>query len=316
MNETAWQRHVQGALDRTLFDDAEPGLAWVALVELLHEPGDSPAVDRARCHARAVGSAAAILERQEPDGYWGSPYAYAARWRGSAWELAALSGLGADPDDPRVARGGEALLHVLRPSAGGFSTSRHRPPAACFTAEMCAALARLGFGHDARVREAIAWLGARQGGDGCWTCPELRHLSGGACPVAAVAALRLAAQFPSGERCGADALAVGAAEWLCTRRLLLEVPHPAGWLDFHHPCLGRTDLLDALYALARNRVAYDERIADGLREVLKRCEAGDGWRQRGTSPHGETPEVGSRWLTLKALVALDAYGWDLDPIGG
>ena len=81
-------------------------------------------------------------------------------------------------------RAAEVLLEQLRPRSGGFSAAKGRPPAACFTAEVCAAMARFGFAHHPRVREAVAWLVERDGGAGLWSCPELRHLVGGACPIA------------------------------------------------------------------------------------------------------------------------------------
>jgi len=252
VSEATWWRHLKGDPTRFLLSDDEPGVVWRTLVELLGRPHDSPAVVRSRLAAREAGASSDLLAQQNPFGYWGSPVAYGARWGGTSWHLVALAALGADPEDPRVARAAEVLLEQLRPHSGGFSAAKGRPPAACFTAEVCAAMARFGFAHHPRVREAVAWLMERDGGDGLWSCPELRHLVGGACPVAAVALLRFVGELPPSERPQVARLSKRAGRGLLGRGLFLEGIAPRGWSAFAHPTLGRTDLLDALSALANH----------------------------------------------------------------
>jgi hypothetical protein len=311
VSDAPWWRHLRGDPSRFLLDDDEPGCVWVTLFELLERPCDSPAVVRAREASRREGMAARLFDSQEEGGYWGSPYAYGARWQGSAWVLAALAALGADPADPRATRGAEALLEVLYPRGGGFSSGRGRPPAACFTAEVCTALVRFGFGHHARVREAVGWLIQRDGGVGGWSCPELRHLIDGACPVAAVGALRLAASMPERERRQVETLSQRAALWLEDRRLFCADRAPNGWQLFGHPNLGRTDLLDALYGLARIGWTAGPEIAFGLARIVGLQDEGGTWLQRRRCAYGEPAGAPSRWLTLKALVALAAFGDEL-----
>ncbi|HUK12237.1 MAG TPA: prenyltransferase/squalene oxidase repeat-containing protein [Thermoanaerobaculaceae bacterium] len=308
MSEAAWWRHLNGDPTRFLLADDEPGVVWKTLAEVLGRPADSPAVTRARLQSRTAGVAAGLLASQNPFGYWGSPHGYGARWSGSAWHVIALAALGADPEDPRAARGAATLLEMLHPRSGGFSAALGRPPAACFTAEVCAALAILGFAHHPRVREAVAWLIERDGGEGGWSCPELRHLHGGACPVAAVAALRLVAAVPPVERASLAALARRAGQWLLGAGLWLDGDEPRGWRSFAHPCLARTDLLDALRAFARLGWAPDPPILTALLAVLARQDGGGRWSAQQRAPFGEPAGEPSRWVTLKALVAVAAYG--------
>ena len=316
MSEATWWRHLKGDPTRFLLSDDEPGVVWRTLVVLLDRPHDSPAVVRARLGARETGAAARLLATQDPMGYWGSPGGYGARWGGTAWHVIALAALGADPEDPRVQRGARKLLESLQPHSGGFSAAHGRPPAACFTAEVSAALARLGFAHDPRVREAIAWLAERDGPGHGWTCPELRHLVGGICPLACVGTLRFVAELPPAERAPLAHVAARATRVLLDRGLWLEGIGPKGWWAFSHPNLGRTDLLDALWALARTGCPPEPAVLTALLGVLARQDAAGRWAQQQPAPFGEPPGEPSRWVTLKALVAVAAYGDSLAAHGG
>jgi hypothetical protein len=296
VSEATWWRHLRGDPTRFLLADEEPGVVWRALVELFARPSDSPAVTRARLAARDAGAAAELLARQDPLGYWGSPAAYGARWGGTSWHVLALAGLGADPEDPRVARGAEILLETLQPRSGGFSASRGRPPSPCFTAEVCGAMARFGYAHHPRVREAVAWLVDHDGGKGLWSCPELRHLVDGACPIAAVAVLRFVVELPAAERAPVSVLASRAGRGLLDRGLFLEGR------------LARTDILDALHTLARLEWEAEPSILAALRGVLARQDEEGRWTPSQPAPFGESASRPSRWLTLKALVAVARYG--------
>lgn len=308
MSAATWWRHLKGDPTRFLLSDEEPGAVWRALVVLLGRPSDSPAVVRSRLAARETGFAAGILAQQSPLGYWGSPSGYGARWSGTAWSVIALAALGADPEDPRAERGAENLLESLQPASGGFSVAKGRPPSACFTAEVCAALARLGFAHDPRVREAVAWLSEREGGTGGWSCPDLRHLVGGVCPLACVASLRFLAELPAVERAPLAGMHRRAARTLLDRGMWLEGLAPRAWWAFAHPNLGRTDVLDALYALARVGWEPEPVILTALLAVLARQDEGGRWMQQQAAPFGEPTGQPSRWVTLKALVAVATYG--------
>ncbi len=308
MSEATWWRHLRGDPTRFLLADDEPGVVWRTLVELLSRPSDSPAVVRARVAARERGAAAALLAQQDPLGYWGSPVAYGARWGGTSWHVMALAALGADPEDARVVRGVEVLLESLQPHSGGFSAAKGRPPASCFTAEVCAAMARFGYAHHPRVREAVAWLADRDGGKGLWSCPELRHLVDGACPVAAVAVLRFLAELPAPERAQVGKLSTRAGRGLLDRGLFLEGNVPRGWWAFAHPNLVRADVLEALSVLARLGWPVEPPILAVLPRVLARQDAGGCWVAAQGAPFGEAVGEPSRWLTLKALVAVAVYG--------
>ncbi len=308
MTPAEWWRHLRGDPVRFLLDEDEPGVVWRTLVTLLRRPHDAEAVVRARRAARERGAAAALLAGQDPLGYWGSPVAYGVRWSGSAWQLMAAAQLGADPEDPRVERAVEALLRVVQPRWGGFSPAHGKMPAACFTAELCAVLARLGYAHHPRVREALAWLAERDGGRGGWSCPDLRHLLSGGCAIAATAVLRLVVEHPPEERRNLAALSRRAAGWLLGNGLFLAGPAPRGWLSFGSPSLHRSDLLEALAGLASVGWPQEATVAAALQAVLARQDQEGRWAQQQRLPAGEAFGAPSRWVTLKALIVLEAYG--------
>jgi hypothetical protein len=316
VNEATWWRHLKGDSSRFVLVDDEPGVVWRALVSLFARPADSPAVVRARLAARERGAAAAILGEQNALGYWGSPAGYGARWSGTAWRVVALAALGADPEDRRVERGAETLLEQIGPVRGGFATAHRRPPAPCFTAEVCAALVRLGFRHHPRVREAVAWLVDRSGGAAAWSCPDLAHLHDGVCPVAAAAALRLVGEHAAQERVALGPLAQRAADFLLSRGLYLGGDSPRGWRQLSHPCLARTDLLDGLAALARLDWPAGPEILHALLAVLAAQDDLGRWCQQHKAAFGEEVGQPSRWVTLKALIAVAAYGDALGAGGG
>ena len=151
----------------------------------------------------------------------------------------------------------------------------------------------------------------RDGGRGGWSCPDLRHLVDGGCPVAAVGALGLVAELPQGERRQLQALSSRAWEWLAGHRLFLSGPAPRGWWRFAQPCLGRTDLVEALAVLGRVGVEGDACLSEAVLAVLSRQEASGRWVQQLSVPTGEAKGAAGRWVTLRALVAVAAYAGTL-----
>lgn len=307
MAEAPWWRHLKGDPARFLFDGQEPGVEWRTLLELLGRGADSPAVERARAATRERGPAASVLARQDAVGLWGSPGAAGRRWGGSVWQFLAAVWFGADPQDPRMEIAATALLGVLSPPTGGFAVARDSQRSACFTAAVCAALVRCGFGRHPRVQEAVAWLAAREGAGG-WSCPDLRHLVAGECPHAAVWVLKTVVESPEGDRRRLSPLADRAASWLERRELLIEGAAPPGWRRFGYPCLGQSDMLEALATLARWRRPVSGPLVKALQAVLARQDEGGRWTATRAVPLGERVGTPSRWLTLEALVAVAAYG--------
>ena len=110
--------------------------------------------------------------------------------------------------------------------------------------------------------------------------------------------------------------AAAAHEFLLAHRLFRshrtgQVIRPA-FLRFHYPCRWFYDILRAMAYFARAGIPYDERMQDAL-DIIRSKRGRDGnWKLAAHYPgqqHFLMEEAGqpSRWITLRALVALIPY---------
>src|SRR5512137_1670345 len=86
-------------------DEANPGVRYFALRDLLDRPAADPALVAAQAEVMRVGPVPAILAAQTPEGYWVKPGAgYSPKYRGTLWSLLFLAQFGADGRDKRIHR--------------------------------------------------------------------------------------------------------------------------------------------------------------------------------------------------------------------
>jgi hypothetical protein len=285
-----------------LLDESRPNLHWRVLVELVGRPLASPAVERARGGASAAGPIAALLGELHPDGNWASDE---TRWKpfsGPGWRLVAAVLWGADPGDPRLHAACDLVLDT-NPGLGGFAIQDGDPPLGPLTARFVQALAELGYSHQPRFQEAVAWL---EEDDEPWGVgPDRLQL--------AVAVLATIAGRPSLRR---NRLRERAAEVA-----LEELARGKSDLDLlGHPNLSRSDSAEALWALARAGVPFRSEIGCQLRRLQALQIEGGRWPRRIAVPESlplatyDRPEVDrpSRWITLRAVVAMNAYAVDAE----
>lgn len=290
-----------------LLDDERPNLQWRTLTELVGRPAASPAVARARGGANAVDPVAALLEALHPDGSWACGAAWWDAGVGPGWRLLSAVQWGADPGDPRLQAAAAKLLEKA-PGEGGFARGDSQSATPRLTARVVQAMAGLGLARLPRVQEALAWLeeGARPAPDGGWLAEDP---DGPASPCGVTAVATLAALTASGDdrRNFLRERAVrGTLELLARGGADLEL--------LSQPCLERTDLAEALWALARAGVALQPAMAQPLARLQARQLEGGRWPRDLEPPSGlpigDPPVCGapSRWVTLKAAVALLRYG--------
>jgi len=301
---SSWWESLESDTIPWLLDEEHPSLLWRALVELVGRPSESPAVGRARGGANAAEPVAALLVPLRPDGNWeldGSPW---RPWGGSAWRIIAAAQWGADPSDPRLSA---ALEHMLENRDLHFRT-RHP----CAWARWLQAAAELGWGSDPRLEECVARFEAEVESldTRCWTCaePATDAADSGACVVTAVAATGMVAAAPALHRRPVADWAVGSVLEALGRDSAGDSSprYLAG-----HPNLARTDSIEALWALARAGVPYDRVMAPALLRVQEMQDEWARWRREVPAPEpaGGGRKAGdvSRWVTLRALVALRHY---------
>jgi len=181
----------------------EPFVQYRTLVDLF----DRPEVDKEVVATRRVVSKhrliRQILDKQNRDGYWGTPrdiYTWWPKKDTTFWMIGVLADLGFTREDRRIARACEYVFSTQLPS-GGFGCAPPPRPYPCFTGILTESLAKLGCGPDSRLNEAYEWLTSRQRLDGGFWC-KTTGLPGGpreeepSCAFATLCVLGALAQNP------------------------------------------------------------------------------------------------------------------------
>ena len=321
-----WRRALRGDPLPWLLEPEDPAIRHLALTQLLDEPGDAPAVRRARAAAMRTDPIASILAAQDPAGWWVRPGArYGPKYRGWFWSLIFLEQMGADPRDRRVQRACSYLLeHGQAPSGGfGWATTDSSVPH-CLTGDLIRSLIAFGHLDDDRVRRAIAWeAGAITGEDHERWYPGSTSAPGFACGVngglpcgwGAIKAMRGLAAIPPRRRTAAVRRAIDEGT-----RFLLDHDLSTGafptdttvsrrWTQLGFPLGFVADALQGLEVLVELGHGRDPRLAPTVDLVLSQQDAQGRW-QNGYPYRGklwaevDRPGRPSKWVTLRACRAL------------
>jgi len=289
----AWES-LRGDPMSWLLDESRPNLHWRVLVEFVRRPPSSPAVIRARGGADAAEPIASLLADLNPDGTWETDVGYWKPYSGPGWRIVAAVQWGADPTDPRLQAAAERFLETAA-GEGGFARGEGGDPVPWLTARMLQALADLGWCRHPRFQEGLAWLEEEASFD-----------DGVACGVTAAALLGALSACPDQRRPALRSRAVKS-----TLRALVEGRQSLSHLG--HPCLGRTDLAEMLWALARADVPFTPEMGPALARLQRRQIEGGRWRR--DVPVPESLPVGvdigagkpSQWVSLRCVTALMRY---------
>ena len=322
-------------------DQANPGVRYFALRDLVGLPGDHPDVQAARAAVMQSGPAPAILAGQQADGSWGPPAAgYSPKYRGTVWSVMFLAQFGADGSDSRVRAGCNYVLDHSRALCGGFSANANPSGLVhCLEGNLAAALIDLGWWGDPRLDKAIDWLARSITGDGIAPAedkgaPEhyLRSANSGPgflcaanyqlpCAWGAVKAMLALGKIPAAKRTAAvqKAIATGAEFLLSRDPAVADYPMAAAtkpsesWFKFGYPLGYVTDVLQNLEALGALGYARDERLRPALDLVLSKRDGKGRWLMKYTYngkmwADVETPGQPSKWVTLRAMRVLQQAG--------
>jgi hypothetical protein len=268
------------------------------LTELVGRPADSPAVRRARGGASAAEPVASLLAELLPDGSWATPVSAWRRYAGTAWRWVAASAWGADPSDPRMLASAELLLETAE-GDGGVAVARGLRPSPIATGRLVHAAAAQGLVRQLRVQEALAWFEDEPSAWACSACDRF---------AAAVALM-------GGLATAGDLRRSRLVTRLVTEILGSEVMASTAGRVYAHPNLARADAAEALWALARGGVPFESRMAAPLERLQAAQLEGGRWPVRRPVPASLPVDDGSRtaagapsrWITLRAVVALNAY---------
>ncbi len=335
-----WRDHGRvDPLDWLLSDDT-PTVRAATLQRLLDEPYDAADVRAARAAAMRVDPIKAILDSQDPAGWWVKPGpGYAPKYTGSAWSLMFLDQLGADPQHPKVGKAVDYLLAMTGTASGGFgySSATHErvpPPSTvlhCHNGNLLRAF--LGFGRleDARVQAAVAWAARTITGEGMsrWyaSTPAPAFACGAndrqPCAWGALKELRALARIPDEERSPLVRRAIAEGVQFLFSRDPAVADYPMGfgntkpsgsWFKLGFPSGYVSDVLQTLEVLAELGHGKDPRLAHALGWLEAQQDVHGRWTNRyayngKTWVDVERQGEPSKWVTLRACAVLRAaYG--------
>lgn len=337
----SWLDHVHADPRPWLLDPSVPAVRAATLQVLEDRSAGDRALRSARRAAMAADPIKAILDAQDPRGFWVKPGpGYAPKYTGTVWSVIFLDQLGADPSHPQIRRACEYVLRWCPTSSGGLGCSgvakeAAPPPSAvihCLNGNLLRAL--LGFGHleDEHVQAGLRWAASRITGEDVdrWYAtgtsgPGFRcgANDGQPCAWGAVKELRALARVPPDRRNPLLQRAVAQGVAFLLSRDPADADYPMGygntrpsssWFRPGFPSGYVSDVLQVVEVLAELGHATDERLRQALAWVEAGQDAAGRWPNRyayngktwvDVEPQGQP----SRWVTLRACTALRAaYG--------
>jgi hypothetical protein len=308
-------------------DPENPSIRYCALMELLDRPEDDPEIQKAKAAIMETGPVPAILDAQEPEGYWvKAGGGYSPKYQGTVWQILLLAELGADPGDERVKRGCEYLLSHSIASNGTFSALAKPVPSGsipCLNGNMLYALQCLGFGDDPRVQKALDWLALAVTGEGdfqylksgttgpCFACSANNAQP---CAWGANKVLRALTLLPESERTPELERAIQVGVEFLLSRDPSEADYPytervsSTWFKIGFPLSYWSDVLETTAVLADLGYGDDPRLENALQFILGKQDDQGRWKLENTMNRMwvEIEKKGepSKWVTLRALRVL------------
>jgi prenyltransferase beta subunit len=150
----------------------EPFVKYRTLRDLLDREGEDKEVVATVKSVYEYKLIKQVFDKQNKDGYWGTPkdiYAWWPKKETTFWLLGVLADFGLRKDNKKIARACEYVFSAQL-SAGGFGWAPPPTPGDCFTGILTESLAKLGYTGDPRLNQAYDWLVKRQRFDGGFWC--------------------------------------------------------------------------------------------------------------------------------------------------
>ena len=318
-------------------DEANPGVRFFALRDLMGRGSDDPDVRAAQAAVMQSGPVPAILAVQQSDGSWpGASDGYYPKYRGTVWSVTFLAQFGADGNDTRVRAACAYVLEHIRTKApyGGFAYNG--TPSGfihCLEGNLTAAMIDSGWLGDAGLGEAIDWLARSVTGDGVAPAddkhaPARYYRSGNSgpgfacaanehqpCAWGAVKVMLALGKIPPAQRTAAvdKAIAAGVDFLLSRDPAVADYPIPSyatkpngSWFQFGYPIGYVTDALQNLEVLTALNCGTDSRLHNAVDLVLSKRDKDGRWAMTYTyngKIWADIEQKGkpSKWVTLRAL---------------
>jgi len=334
------------SLVRWLLEEENPPVRYFALRDLLDKREDDPEPQVAKAAIPTSRVIKKIFSKQESEGYWEEPAnPYHPKYKSSYWQIMTLGQLGISRSDERIRKACEHVFQ-FQLDEGGFSSytselalkeydwlhekGKKLPSPnewvssvvfehqySCLTGNMAAALIRIGYGDDPRVRKALQWLTKIQNKDGGWLGPYWRaHVKdthgcfyGTICPLEAFSEVKRESLTQEMKE-----TIEKAAEFLLMHRLFKADHHcyegiNQSWLKLSFPWFYRYNILRGLDVLTKLGYVEDERLSDAVQLLLQKRRPDGKWILESTptsrmQANLETIRKPSKWITLYALKVL------------
>jgi len=338
------------SLIKWLLEEENPSVRYFTLRDLLGKDEADSDVRMAKSAISASKIVARILTKQTAKGHWEDEHnPYRPKYKSTYWQVMILGQLGMNKVDERVQKACEYVFS-LQLDEGGFSShtpervleeyewmrtrtalkEKLQPDAdswtrtlvrehqyTCLTGNVCAAMLRMGYNGDPRLRKALNWLVSVQNVDGGWLCPYWKaHIKDThSCFYGAICPFEAFSEVSGAERTTEMKRAIeSGAEFLLMHRLFKADHHNfrvinRQWLRFSFPWFYGYDILRGLSVLTKLGYINDSRLTDAVKLLIQKRRPNGTWLLD-SSPTGrmqaniEAVGEPSKWITLNALRVL------------
>lgn len=307
-----------------LLEEQNPCVRYLTLTELDGMSPRSKAALEARSKISGWAPVRRILDKQKRNGCWddGETW-YLPKYKSTVWQLLILSQTGIDPAFPSVRRMCEYAFRFQAPSGTFYSGMAPNPEddwarlAGCLNGNVIAALCRLGWERDPRIKKAIDHLLSFQEHDQGWSCRSCGYHARDkhSCFMGTICALDSLIEYSRHvRRKDVDRAIASACEFLLMHRPYKADHH--GWKiirsDFTElgaPWLVGYNILRGLRALTRAGVTSDERMKDAVTLLLAKRNSRGRWAREVPWPSATYSTFGrvgaeDKWVTLNVLLVL------------
>ena len=289
----------------------DPAVRWQVMRDVLHEPADVVAQERARVAVEGWG--ASLLDRQQPAGFWGGDDERRT-WMTTIYTLVLLKDLGVDPAAPACRAALERLNgHVTWWQLDGrpFFEGETEP---CINGAILAAGAYFGQPTDVLAQRLVD----AQLDDGGWNCNAPPSTRSSFHTTICVLEGLLAHERASGSGAGVRQARERGEHYLVARRMYRSLTSgdvvDRRFTRYAFPTTWHYDVLRGLDHLRNAGAPPDARVGEALDVVARRRHQNGRWPLN--VDHGDRipfdlePGVGkaSRWNTLRALRVLEWGG--------
>ena len=291
----------------------DPAIRYLTHRDLLHATPEQCKALQARLPQEGI--CARLLACQHENGHWGLYY-YQPKWTCTHYTLLELKDLGAPPALTACRSIILRMFDECTLPGGGMNLSRHAHPNDTCVDAMVLNYASYFCPEEPRLDQLAGHIMAEQRQDGGFTWDASADFGDPHTTICAMEGLgQYAASRASGKQVSVSEAMRGGVSFLLSNHLFIDSADRR-FQKLTYPARYRYDLLRALEFFARERICFDERMREAILWLAGKQTREGLWRLEHThagNVHFPLEEIGkpSRFITLKAMLVLRAYGRDV-----